>query len=233
MYDYRFSRMPKKKWLREFTLGTAQGRNHQVGYRPSPTLLDAAPRRVVDFKRGVPVFSKAIDTIQNLATGNRQYRQVSKPVPVCSDYDEETFHQMKGKFQFYISGSFPGGGSAFESEFHQAAADLHLVGFMKVRSKYAIGHFQGDVISLSYIRKWMEDGYNNSGIVDKVHIFDDSYGIPEFRYLKLECIKDWRSPIRRKQHMAAIHEEAKLLNLQTQTRKRDNDLNLDPEQTSK
>ena len=222
------SLMGKKKWLREFTLGVAQGRNPQAGYREIPTLLSPTPRRVTDFKRGVPIFSKAIDTIQNLATGNRQYRAAQKLVPVVTDFTEANFHEMKGKFQFYISGSFPNGGVQLEEEIHRCASELHMVGFMKVRSYYALGHFQGDPFSLSYIRKWMEDRCNTSGVIDAVHIFDDSYGIPEFRYTKLECIKDWRSPIRRKQHMAAIHEETRLANLQTRSRNKESELSGSP-----
>ena len=212
--------MPKKKWLREFTLNVAQGRNPQVPYRDGPSLLDPSPRRVTDFKRGVPIFSTTVDTIQNLATGNRQYKPPVKKAPLITAYDANSCHEMQAKFQFHINGAFPHGGVQFERELYMAALDLYLVGFMKVRSRYAMGHLQGDVLALSYIRKWMEDRYNDSGIINNVHIFEDSYGIPEFRYTKLECIKDWRSPARRRQHMGAIQEAGKISSLEERTREK-------------
>ena len=216
--------MPKKKWLRELTLNVAKGRNPQAGYRDMPSLLDPAPRRVMDFKRGVPIFSRTVDTIQNLATGNRQYKQPVKKAPLITDYTEQNYHEMMGKFQFHLNGSFPEGGRYLENELHQTASDLHLLGFMKVRSMYAMGHLQGDVYALSYMRKWMEDKYNKSGRIDSVHIFEDSYGLPELRYSKLECIKDWRSPVRRRQHMEILQEEARLRELENRTRQKRDDL---------
>jgi hypothetical protein len=127
---------------------------------------------------------------------------------------------MRGKFQFHISGNFPDGGRDLEEELFTTASDLFLLGFMKVRSRYALGHFQGDVYSLSYMRKWIGDRCNKSGKIEHVHIFDDSYGLPECRYDKLECIRDWRSPVRRKQHMEILREESKLRELAQRTRDR-------------
>ena len=210
--------MPGKKWLREFTLNVAQGRNHQSVYRDKPNLLDPAPRRALEFNRGVPIFSRTVDTIQNLATGNRQYKPRLKNPPVVTDFDASNFHEMKGKFKFHILGSFPYLAADFEKEIHLVASDLYLVGFLKVRSRYAMGHLQGDVYSLSYMRKWMEDRYNESGFIESVNVFDDSYGIPEYGYTKLECIKDWRSPVRRRQHMEAIREESLISRLHERSR---------------
>lgn len=212
--------MPKKKWLREFTLSVGKGRNPQIGYRPLPTLLDHNPRRVIEFNRGVPVFTKTVDTIQNFATGNRQYKPPVKRAPLVTDFDASNMHEMKAKFQFYISGSFPDSGKFMEQELYRAASDLQLLGFIKVRARYAMGHLQGDTYSASYMRRWMESRCNSTGKIESVHVFDDSYGIPEFRYTKLECIKDWRSPIRRKQHMTAIREQAYITNLAERTRER-------------
>jgi hypothetical protein len=212
--------MPKKKWLREFTLNVASGRHHQHGYRESPSLLIPSARRVEAFKRGVPLFSRTVDTIQNFATGNRQYKPPMKKVQVLADYDETSYHNMSGKFQFHIDGRFPNSGTEFEREMFGVASDLFLVGFMKVRAGYALGHLQGDVLALSYMRKWMEYRYNESGTIDNLHFFGDSYGIPEFRYSKLECIKDWRSPVRRRQHMGVLHEEARITKLEERSRKK-------------
>lgn len=215
--------MPGKKWLREFTLNVGKGRNHQFNYRDAPSLLDPNPRRVVEFKRGVPIFSRAVDTIQNFATGNRQYKPRVVNAPLVTDFDSSNFHEMKGKFKFHISGRFPNGAVEFEKEIHHVASDLFLVGFLKVRSRYAMGHLQGDVYALSYMRKWMEDRYNESGTIDSVQVFDDSYGIPEFRYKKLECIKDWRSPVRRRQHMAAIQEQEMITKLEQRSRQKNSE----------
>ena len=212
------SRMPKKKWLREFTLNVAEGRNHQIGYRHLPSLLTPSPRRVVEFKRGVPVFSKTVDTIQNFATGNRQYKPPPKKVQVITAYDETNYHDMVGKFQFHLEGQFPNYGRELENELFTTASDLFLVGFMKVRAEYALGHLQGDVFALSYMRKWLENRYNGSGIIHDVHIFGDSYGVPEYRYSRLECIKDWRSPVRRRQHMELIEEESRITRLEERSR---------------
>ncbi len=109
----------------------------------------------------------------------------------------------------------------FESEIHSVASDLHLVGFLKCRSLYAMGHLQGNVYSLSYMRKWLEDRYADSARIDSVHVFEDSYGIPELRYSKLECIKDWRSPVRRRQHMEAINEQRRIHEMERRTRQRE------------
>jgi hypothetical protein len=214
----RSVRMPKKKWLREFTLNVAKQRNIQTGYRDGYSILDPHPRRVLEFKRGVPIFSKAVDTIQSLATGNRQYKPPVAKAPLVTGYDERDFHEMIGKFQFHVDGHFPNGGTGFEAEIHNVASDLHLLGFIKARSRYAMGHLQGDVYAMSYMRKWLQDRCNESGKIDYVHIFGDSYGLPEYRYTKLECIKDWRSPVRRRQHMAVLQEEARILELERKTR---------------
>ena len=212
--------MPKIKWLREFTLNVASGRNPQSGYREPLGLLTLEPRRVTNYKRGVPVFSEIVDTIRHVATGNRQYKPVMKPAPLLIDYDEITFHDMRSKFQFQLSGSFPEGGDSLEAEIHRVASDLSLVGFIKVRSRYAIGHLQGDSYSLSYMRKWLEDRCNETGTIQRVHIFSDSFGLPEMRYSKLECIKDWRSPVRRRQHMEVLSEDTRLAKLADDTRAR-------------
>ncbi len=214
--------MPKAKWLREFTLSTGCGRSYKHGFRPLRDLLESPPSRVVKFKRGVPVFSQAVDTIKQLATGNRQYKAPVKRCEHVKDFTEDNYHEMNGKFQFHLEGLFRHGGHAFEEELFRVAQDLHLVGFMKVRSRYALGHFQGDVFSLSYMRKWLEDRQQVTGIVDDVHIFEDSYGIPTLRYTKLECMKDWRSPIRRRQHMDTLREGARWDRLEKMTIERDN-----------
>jgi len=213
--------MPKKKWLREFTLSVASGRVPQGGYRESCGLLTPEPRRVTHFKRGVPVFSETVDTIRNVATGNRQYKPVAKPAPLLTDYDESTFHEMRSKFQFHLSGSFRNGGASLEAELHRVASELSLVGFIKARSQYAIGHLQGDSYSLSYMRKWLENHCHDGGPIRNVHFFNSSYGLPEFRYSKLECIKEWRSPVRRRQHMEALNEEARLAKMSERTRARE------------
>jgi hypothetical protein len=213
--------MPKGKWLREFTLGVGAGRHHQSGFRGPPSLLNAAPSRVLNFKRGVPVFSSTVDTIKQFATGNRQYKGASKRNVLKTDFDHTSYHRMVGKFQFHITGLFPRGGTAYEDELFRVASDLGLVGFIKARSGYALGHFQGDVFSLSHMRKWIDSRQQETGEVSAVHFFEDSYGLPELRYNKLECIKDWRSPIRRRQHMSVLQEEAKWDELEKSTRERD------------
>jgi hypothetical protein len=210
--------MPKKKWLREFTLNVAGGRTPQAGYREGFSILDPAARRVLDFKRGVPVFSKAVDTIQTLATGNRQYKPAVPKAPLITSYDQTNFHEMFAKFQFHIDGSLQSGGTEFEREIHEVAADLRLVGFIKARTRYAMGHLQGDVYSMSYMRKWIQYRYARGGRIDNVHVFGESYGLPELRYTKLECIKDWRSPVRRRQHMAVLDEESRIAQLEKRTR---------------
>lgn len=214
--------MSRKKWLREFTLNATSGKSRQVAFRESNSILEPDPRRVTNFKRGVPVFLNEVDTIRNLATGNRQYKPPVLKAALVTDYDESNFHEMLAKFQFRLDGRFPDGGAGLEREVHAVASDLFLVGFIKVRSTYAMGHLQGDTYAMSYMRKWFEDRYNQSGRIDSVHIFGDSYGIPELRYTKLECIKDWRSPVRRRQHMASLTEDMKISDLERKTRERFN-----------
>jgi hypothetical protein len=213
--------MPKKKWLREFTLNIAKARNTHTGYRDNRSILDPDPRRVSNFKRGVPIFTEAVDTIQSLATGNRQYKPPLAKSALITTYDESDFHEMLAKFQFHVDGHFPTGGTDFEAEIHGVASDLSLVGFIKARSRYAMGHLQGDVYAMSYMRKWLQDRYNESGKIENVHIFGDSYGLPEYRYTKLECIKDWRSPVRRRQHMAVLEDEGRIHELERKTRERE------------
>lgn len=193
----------------------------QTGYRDSNSILDPDPRRVLEFKRGVPIFSRTVDTIQALATGNRQYKPPVPKAPLIADFDESSFHEMIAKFQFHLDGHFPTGGGCLEAELYRIASDLHLLGFIKARSRYAIGHLQGDVFAMSYMRKWLEDRCNDSGKIDIVHVFGESYGLPEYRYTKLECIKDWRSPVRRRQHMAVLEEEARIAGLERKTRERE------------
>jgi hypothetical protein len=212
--------MSKQKWLREFSLNSASGKSRQFAFRDGLSILEPDPRRVTNFKRGVPVFSHEVDTIRNLATGNRQYKGPVLKTNLATNYDESNYHEMLAKFHFRLDGRFPDGGIVFETEVHSVASDLFLVGFIKVRSSYAMGHLQGDVYAMSYMRKWFEDRYNVSGRVDSVHIFGDSYGIPELRYTKLECIKDWRSPVRRRQHMGSLTEDMRISELERKTRDR-------------
>ena len=52
---------------------------------------------------------------------------------------------MKGKFRFNLSGKF--NEEILEKDIYKAANDLCLLGWVKVRHKFASGHLQGDVYS--------------------------------------------------------------------------------------
>merc|ERR1712031_27560 len=113
---------------------------------------------------------------------------------------------MFGKFRFEVQGRFSQNGEIFEKEAFEVAFGLFLLGWFKCRSNFAIGHLQGDVFALAYMRRWLEERHLSAeaGRVDSVSFPEENLGLSEIVYKRLVCVKDWRKFGTKKQHMMAM-----------------------------
>merc|ERR1712007_952 len=138
------------------------------------------------------------------------YKYPPKPewsLPFARDPEEhtpETFHEILGKFRFEVNGTFYGMGYDAEKEFFDNAFNLHLVGWIKVREKFVLGHVQGDSFALSYYRKWLEEKHLSpeAGKMEWTRFWEMSLGIApqDLKYTHLHCVKDRRRYGSKKNH---------------------------------
>merc|ERR1712137_869464 len=101
-----------------------------------------------------------------------------------------------------------------------AAFEMHLVGWLKVRSTTMIGHLQGDVYALSYFRKWLEEKHitPKAGIINALRIYEVNIGLDKpLEYKTLLCVKDKRKYGKRKIHMLAQLEKLQIQRLEQES----------------
>jgi len=176
-------------------------------------------------KMGWPVFDHPYDPRQKLAPSSfRQYTPpvVEKPSVLrdLDDYGPDNFHELWGKFQFEAQGRYAKKGEVAEKETFTAAFDLHLVGWLKIRTNQMLGHVQGDVYALSYFRRWLEEKHISpeAGSTEWVRFWDTNTGLElPLRYNTLQCVKDQRKYKRKKIHLLKSLEKAQIAALESES----------------
>ncbi|EDO06690.2 hypothetical protein BBOV_II007400 [Babesia bovis T2Bo] len=178
--------------------------------RPQKSLYDTANVHPV-LHRGYPVFDTIFDTLNDKASGLRKYkRREEKPV-VRTDYTPNDMHEMNHRFRFKLSGTF--NAKSFESELESHCNQLFLVGWIKCRRTFAIGHLQGNVIATSYMKRWMEICGTKNGHFTSVMFFDENYAIPKLDYTEITVVRDYRKPQKKAQHQRVIIERREIQGL--------------------
>ncbi|KAI4837440.1 acylphosphatase [Plasmodium brasilianum] len=121
--------------------------------------------------------------LTRVVTGFRKYRPpIVKKEEIKKNYDISNFHEVKSKFRFEINGFFEDGGNVFCEELYRTARRMFIVGWIKCRSRFAMGHFQGDSYAISYLRHWFDMYSSEKNKIEKLKVFDENHGIPTFDY---------------------------------------------------
>ncbi|CRG93632.1 conserved Plasmodium protein, unknown function [Plasmodium gallinaceum] len=165
-------------------------------------LLDKREKWEPKLRKGHPQFIKQFDILNRQVTGFRKYKQVTiKREEIKKNYDITNFHEVKSKFRFEINGYFGDNGNIFCEELYRTAKRMFIVGWIKCRKRFAMGHFQGDSYAISYLRHWFDMYSSDTNRIDKLKIFDENHGIPNLDYYNITIVKDYRSPAKKKMHM--------------------------------
>ena len=104
----------------------------------------------------------------------------------------------------------------------QAAEDLFLVGWIKCRPNWAVGHVQGDVCALTAFQKWLrrEEWPRDAALqVSHLQFSDDNYGLKSLDYRVLYAVKDWRKFNKQRVHARKQEELQVLQRLENRTAK--------------
>lgn len=174
-------------------------------WRPEFGLL----QRDQDFPRiekGYPLFDTTFPFLRQKQSSFKKYKMPDPPKPpmrLPEEYNEDCFHELLGKFCFEVKGRFPDKGVKAEQEVFMTAFDLHLVGWLKVRSASIFGHVQGDAMALAYYKRWLEEKHLSpeSGTIEWVRLFQVNTGLePPLQYKHLIAIKDRRKYAAKKRH---------------------------------
>eukprot|EP01066_Platyproteum_vivax_P001627 Platyproteum_vivax@DN12074_c0_g1_i1.p1 len=131
----------------------------------------------------------------------KKYTPPFQPLPELKrDYTPENWHTIKSKFRFTLTGSFPGDGMSINVELLRMGRFMGLVGWIKCRPRVVSGHIQGDVISMSYVERWLKLRQSKTSKISSVEFTDVNYGIPELKYTKLQSVYDMRKPAKKRKH---------------------------------
>eukprot|EP00434_Breviolum_minutum_P035764 symbB.v1.2.031668.t1/scaffold3700.1/size51726/7 len=178
---------------------------------------------------GYPQFEKPYDPENRRTPPTQKKYRPPFPAPVVkasresADYNEDNIHQLKSKFQFEVKGMFHDKGYLAEKEVFNTAFNLHLVGWLKIRSNFMLGHVQGDTYALSYFKKYLEEKHlsKEAGTIDWVRLFEYNTGLSTpLHYRHLYCEKDWRKYRRRKAHIMSLYEKWQIRRLQQESLER-------------
>lgn len=154
-------------------------------------------------KKGHPQFEKMPDILNRQVTGFKKYKPTFIPKEeIKRNYDITNFHEVKCKFRFQINGFFAENGDTFCDELFRIAKRLFIVGWIKCRKRFVLGHFQGDSYAISYIQHWLDMYSSNENKIDTIKIFDQNNGIPNFDYYNITVVRDYRHPGKKKMHMS-------------------------------
>lgn len=174
------------------------------------TLIENRERWIPVLKKGHPQFDKQFDILNRQVTGFRKYKQsYTQTGDMKKNYDITNFHEVKSKFRFEINGFFAENGDIFCEHLYRTAKRLFVVGWIKCRKRFAMGHFQGDSYAISYLRHWLEIYSSNENKIEQIKIFDENNGISQFDYYNITIVKDYRSPGKKKMHMSQSQEYLK------------------------
>lgn len=171
-----------KKWKALHRLKVPDIRSNSF-LRDGRNLLSADPARVVKLKGGRPKFKIPWDPFTQTLSDNKKYVAPKKAAPPLPEVENPLqWHKMLGKFQFNIQGSFSNSGDLFKHSFSRVCKSMHLVGWVRCRSNFVVGHVQGDAISLTYLKKWLNDHMAPGSKIDRIQFFDENYGLRELDY---------------------------------------------------
>eukprot|EP00425_Heterocapsa_triquetra_P031994 CAMPEP_0195112712 /NCGR_PEP_ID=MMETSP0448-20130528/99960_1 /TAXON_ID=66468 /ORGANISM="Heterocapsa triquestra, Strain CCMP 448" /LENGTH=201 /DNA_ID=CAMNT_0040149577 /DNA_START=1 /DNA_END=603 /DNA_ORIENTATION=+ len=175
-------------------------------------------------RKGWPVFDKSYDPKDIEAPSSfRKYQpppNSNKRVNRDPDaYDEDNLHTLLGKFQFEAKGVFHQKGELAEKEIFDAAFGMHLVGWLKVRPYFMLGHLQGDTYALSYFKRWLEEKHLSpeAGAIEWVRIWEVNTGLQDLKYKMLQCVKDRRKYKHRKVHIMRLQEREQISRFQQES----------------
>eukprot|EP00931_Biecheleriopsis_adriatica_P074495 TRINITY_DN48536_c0_g1_i1.p1 TRINITY_DN48536_c0_g1~~TRINITY_DN48536_c0_g1_i1.p1 ORF type:complete len:235 (-),score=45.51 TRINITY_DN48536_c0_g1_i1:93-797(-) len=178
-------------------------------------------------KKGWPQFDKPYDPVNSqIPPSFRVYKNPDPPRIKISrnseDYNEDNLHTLLGKFQFEAKGIFHSHGYIAEKEVFDTAFNLHLVGWLKVRNRFILGHVQGDTYALSYFRKYLEEKHlsREAGTVDWVRLWEFNTGLESLAYKHLFCDKDRRKYKNRKIHILSTLEHLQINRLERESTER-------------
>jgi len=194
-----------------------QQRKPDTAWREELGLL-RPPKDFPLIKKGWPVFERPYDPDQIKAPGSfRQYKPPPQPRAFINrdaeGYTPETFHELLGKFEFEAQGFFPKKAELAEREVFTTAFNLHLVGWVKVRTSHILGHVQGDTFALSYFRRWLEEKHltPEAGTIELVQFWANNTGLESpLKYKHLVAIKDKRKYKNKKVHILASLEQKQI-----------------------
>ncbi|AFZ79062.1 hypothetical protein BEWA_019070 [Theileria equi strain WA] len=185
-------------------------------WRPSSSLFNFTKNRPT-LSRGCPVFHTVFDTLNRKATGLRRYRVKTVPQEPKTDYTPENCHNMNHRFRFELNGVF--NDKCFESELQSHCNQLSLVGWIKCRQNFAIGHVSfRNVIATSQMKRWMEICGTRHANITRVTFSEENYSITQLDYSDLTVVKDYRRPQKKLQHDQAVKEKMQMLKLLTESR---------------
>ncbi|CDR93962.1 hypothetical protein, conserved [Babesia bigemina] len=211
--------------------------------RPAKSLYDTANVHPV-LSRGYPVFDTIFDTLNDKASGLRKYKPKEERPVVRTDYNAENMHEMNHRFRFKLAGTFNGevpsppppphvsAAKSFESELESYCNQLFLVGWIKCRRYFAIGHvgaapvlrpipqLQGNVIATSYMKRWMQISGAKSAHFNSAVFFDENYAIPKLDYQELTVVRDYRKPQKKAQHQRAVSAPTSVVKMTPQVEER-------------
>mmetsp|Transcript_28694 Transcript_28694/g.67458 ORF Transcript_28694/g.67458 Transcript_28694/m.67458 type:complete len:235 (-) Transcript_28694:127-831(-) len=185
------------------------------------------PKLHPTFERGYPQFEKPFDPANRLTPASqRKWRPPPQPRIVSrnsDDYNQDNLHELKSKFQFEVKGIFHDKGYMAEKEVFDTAFQLHLVGWLKVRATFILGHVQGDTYALSYFKKYLEEKHlsREAGTIDWVRLWEYNTGLEvPLSYRVLWCDKDWRKYRTRKGHMLSMFEKLQIREMEKRSSER-------------
>eukprot|EP00930_Biecheleria_cincta_P071003 TRINITY_DN58561_c0_g1_i1.p1 TRINITY_DN58561_c0_g1~~TRINITY_DN58561_c0_g1_i1.p1 ORF type:complete len:236 (-),score=36.75 TRINITY_DN58561_c0_g1_i1:53-760(-) len=183
------------------------------------------PKDLPFIKKGWPQFEKAFDPANSQIPPS--FRVYKPPIPPQSnvsrnveDYTADNLHELYGKFQFEAQGVFHQNGYIAEKEVLDTAFNLHLVGWLKIRSTFMLGHVQGDTYALSYFKKYLEEKHlsREAGTLDWVRLWEFNTGLETpLKYKHLFCDKDRRKYKNRKIHILTTLERSQIIRLERES----------------
>ncbi|CAK8987659.1 unnamed protein product [Durusdinium trenchii] len=220
--------MVQQQKLGRFKRLLGQTRKPNTQWKPNYGVL-TQPKLQPLIVDGYPQFEKPYDpALRETPPTQRKYRSPLPPNMIqasrlSEDYNEDNFHELQSKFQFEVKGFFPEKAYQAEKEVFDTALNLHLVGWLKIRTTFMLGHLQGDTYAMSYFKKYLEEKHLSpeAGTIEWVHVFDYNTGLSTpLHYKHLFCVKDWRKYRTRKAHIMSMFEKWQIRRLQQSSLKR-------------
>lgn len=194
--------------------------------RREPINLLTGPPDTVQCKKGIPIFNREFTDFKQVSlTSMTKYRPPPAPFQLPAIITEATkLHEMKSKFRFSLEGRFERKGDPFQREILQLCRKLELVGWVKCRAEFALGHLQGDVYALAYLKRWLDREETKNGRIDSVRFFDENYGIGSFQFTKLLALYDRRTPAKKKMHLLMLRSKLGSVRFKEESDKRNQEI---------